>query len=176
MDDLKNSYFEIEKKEKSSLPISQQVLNFLSDDEMIRPFERLKGLKEEEDTVFARLSEEVENIMDYANDMISYTSVWHGRVLSVFHDVIKAQISNRQEDDAEYHVEIMKNMISSDKSSQMVPGTMFDWSFGYKNMDPKQRFWKIEIKQQLKPSPESIKQMASKMIAGFESYYADKDF
>lgn len=174
MERNRNYILKIE-EEKESLPILFEELTFISEEERLPESDILSIMPDDEESAFSQLNSEVDKVMRHANNLISFTSVWYGRVLSVMQDTVLARISNQLDDEEEFFVEIQKSRLTESQIREMVPGTRFDWSFGYQNMDVEQHFWKLEIQQQAKPSPEAIRQMAARMIAGFESYYEDKD-
>ena len=175
MDDIKNSFFQIAEEEKDSLPFFSHLMDFYSEEERNAPFPFSEDFEQEEASVFACLSEDVDRVMRYSNDLVSFTSVWHGRVLSILQDTVLARISKQFEDEKEYYVEISKNKLSRHQLERMAPGSLFDWSFGYKYSDSDRRFWKLELQQSPKPTPEAIMKMVANLTAGFEHYYDDKD-
>lgn len=159
----------------SSLPFNVQLC-----DEFLDSYEDLKrsllnGFEEVEMQPFMQLSEEVENNLSRVSEFVTYTSIWHGRVLEEMGDTILAHIVKTQDEEQEFFVKIAKNKLESSQRAMMIPGALFDWSFGYKGSINAHQIWKIEFHQVPRPTPEAIKNMVKKMTMGFEHFYQDQD-
>ena len=160
---------------ESSIPITDPLLCKLQD-----PHEKysrclLDDLVEDEILSYMLVGEEVENALSQVSDFVTYTNIWHGRVLEEMGDSILTRIVNKQEEEKEFFVKIAKNKLGQSQQAMMIPGALFDWSFGYKGSNVVQQIWKLEFHQVPKPTPEAIQNMVKMMTMGFEHFYDDQD-
>lgn len=159
----------------SSLPIVEQLFSEFQDSYEEYKRSLLNDFEEEEMQPLMQLGEEVENAVSQVNEFVTYTSIWHGRVLEELEDTILAHIVKKQEEEKELFVKIAKSKIDQSQRAKMIPGALFDWAFGYKGSDANRKIWKFEFHQAPKPTPEAIFNMVKRMTMGLENLYDNQD-
>lgn len=159
----------------SSLPIIDNFFNELQDthEEFRRSI--LNDFEEDELQTLMRLSEEVENDLSHMSEFVTFTSIWHGRVLEEMKDTVLVHIVKAQEDEKGFFVKIAKSKLGQSQRAMMKPGVLFDWLFGYRGSDVAQQIWKLEPHRVPKPTPEAIQNMVRRMTMGFEHFYDNQD-
>lgn len=159
----------------SSLPIIEKMFCELQDTHEEFCGSLLNDFEEDEMCSLMQLGEEVESDLSQISEFVTFTSIWHGRVLEEMEDTILAHIIKTHEEDKEFFVKIAKNKLKQSQCAIMKPGALFDWSFGYRGSDVALQIWKIEPHQVPKPTPEAIQNMVKRMTMGFEHFYDDQD-
>ena len=170
MDDVLNHFIHLYEKEVESMPFSPLEIDAISEEEG-EFLGVMPGQIDEEGTLLRKIEEGIGQLISGTTEFISYSSVWHGRVLSIQKDTVFACLTSDNEGEDKLFVEFMKNKLDEVQVEQLKPGALFSCSFGSKESESKEMVWKFVLQQRPKPSPEAMSSVVARMTAGLEHYY-----